>query len=492
MRDNKRFYILIFYFSLVLNIYFSFSGLDNTLMEYHNFRQSHTALGAYYINENGFSLDYKAPVLGAPWAIPLEFPIYQGFVAGLRSISGMSIEKSGRLVSLFFFYLSLFILYQILKLFIHDSKHRLIIISLVLICPVYLFYSRAVLIESSALFFSLGFLYFALRMLLKNSYKLFYIFSAAFLGSIAGLTKPTTIAIAFVPAFIYFIIDLVNRNKYGKAGIVKMTVLISIIFIVPIAAMYIWSDYAANVRALNPMASIIFSFKHQWEWLFGTFVQRAIIYPAIILFSTLIYFLSLKLKFRREIMIFFAAFASGPIVFSNLYSVHDYYYNANLIYLIIAAGLFIISMIQSGKAVQRKIAKYLLLPLTVVLFISFYLIVYFPVQNENHEDIKKISKIIQDNTSKEDIILIYGHDWNPSLPFYLKRKCLMERYYLDLSDSLMQKSIELTGKENIRAMIIKGYKLWDKKFISDRIRYFGLQNLPFFIDSLYGNLYIIQ
>lgn len=42
------------------------------------FRQTQTAMSALFIQrEHNFSLAYPTPVVGAPWSIPLEFPLYQ-------------------------------------------------------------------------------------------------------------------------------------------------------------------------------------------------------------------------------------------------------------------------------------------------------------------------------------------------------------------------------------------------------------------------------
>lgn len=63
------------------------------------FRQTQTALSIDWLLRGGPWLDYVTPVLGAPWSIPFEFPFYQWLAALLSSITGMSADNSGRLVS---------------------------------------------------------------------------------------------------------------------------------------------------------------------------------------------------------------------------------------------------------------------------------------------------------------------------------------------------------------------------------------------------------
>ena len=61
--------------------YFLWIGLDHPALDFYAFRQTQTALSAYWLWHDGFRLAYETPVLGAPWAIPYEFPLYQWLVA---------------------------------------------------------------------------------------------------------------------------------------------------------------------------------------------------------------------------------------------------------------------------------------------------------------------------------------------------------------------------------------------------------------------------
>lgn len=54
------------------------------------------------------------PVLGAPWSIPFEFPFYQWLAALLSSITGMSADNSGRLVSTVFHVGCIWLVYRTL------------------------------------------------------------------------------------------------------------------------------------------------------------------------------------------------------------------------------------------------------------------------------------------------------------------------------------------------------------------------------------------
>jgi hypothetical protein len=52
------------------------------LLDLHSFRQTQTAISAYYMVGNpSVFLDYITPVLGKPWRIPMEVPFYQWIFA---------------------------------------------------------------------------------------------------------------------------------------------------------------------------------------------------------------------------------------------------------------------------------------------------------------------------------------------------------------------------------------------------------------------------
>jgi hypothetical protein len=113
--------------------------------------------------EGGPSLAYETPVLGPPWSVPFEFPLYQWIVSSIVGVFGLPLDQTGRLVSVTFFYFTLLPSNQLLALRRVAPCNRLLILSLVLLSPFYLFWSRTFMIESIALFFSLCYLASALQ-----------------------------------------------------------------------------------------------------------------------------------------------------------------------------------------------------------------------------------------------------------------------------------------------------------------------------------------
>jgi hypothetical protein len=172
-------------------------GWNNTLCDQHGFRQTQTAITSFYTIKEGFKLNYITPILGKPWSIPMEFPLYQWIVSLFVLITQINLDQAGRLVTLLFFYLSLIPIYYLLGYFVSDKSHRLVFLSLLLASPFYVFWSRAFMIESLALFLSLCFLLLFVRNLTRPA-PLTYLAACA-AGALAAITKITSFSSLFFP-----------------------------------------------------------------------------------------------------------------------------------------------------------------------------------------------------------------------------------------------------------------------------------------------------
>ncbi len=71
-------------------------------------REVQTLLSAQFIQQdNDFSPAYPTPVLGRPWSIPVEFPLYQWTAVVLSNLTGHELAGTGRVLGLLCFYLAL-------------------------------------------------------------------------------------------------------------------------------------------------------------------------------------------------------------------------------------------------------------------------------------------------------------------------------------------------------------------------------------------------
>jgi hypothetical protein len=183
----------------------------------HEFRQAQTALISYYIDQqNNFSMLYETPVLGKPWvSLLLEVPFYEWSVVGLSRVTGWPHIMAARAISISCFYLMLPALWLLLARFKLSGPRRLFILALVLTCPVYVFYSRAFLMESMELMACAWFLLGFVRTMDERRWG--WLLLTIIAGTAAALIKSATLAVWLLPAAGYGV-WLLARDLVARRG----------------------------------------------------------------------------------------------------------------------------------------------------------------------------------------------------------------------------------------------------------------------------------
>jgi hypothetical protein len=177
-------------------------GWNNGNLPGNDFRQTQTAMTALFVQrEHNFALAYPTPVLGKPWSIPFEFPLYQWTVVVVSDATGMPLTQAGRAVSAGCFYLALPAAWLLLGRLGLGRSRRLVVLGMVVTCPLYVFYARAFLIETMALMFSLWFLHAFVTAVERRSWGWLVVANVAGVG--AGLVKVTTFMLYLMPAGIW-------------------------------------------------------------------------------------------------------------------------------------------------------------------------------------------------------------------------------------------------------------------------------------------------
>jgi Dolichyl-phosphate-mannose-protein mannosyltransferase len=503
----------IFMFCLVIHLYFSFVGWNNTILDRHEFRQTQTAISAFYMVKDGPKIDYETPVLGKPWAIPMEFPTYQFMVATLVRYLHAPLDQTGRFVSLLFFYLSLIPVYFILGRFVENRSYRLMMLSFILLNPIYLFWSRTFMIESTALFFSIMYLLFFIRTLEHPDRR--NILAVILLGSIAALTKTTTFAVFLFPCLIFWI--YYSLKGKGKDPIRKLTepfllARSSLVVGVPVLISMAWIHYSDALKSASPLAAGSITSKALSNWNYGTIAQKLSaevwrhIFDNSAIFNTLfangLVFLAIAIcllmnrKRWAETTVLFACFIFAPMIFTNLYFVHDYYFYANGLFFSLALGFAVVSVLESDNGRSGLIAGLLLFYILQSLAIAQYRERYLNVQQINNISLQNICLSIRQHTAADDVILIYGYDWSPPIPYYSGRKALMDPWNMPIDDPRFRSELKLLGGSKVGGMVICNKYAWSNmdraaqnRFINERADLFRFDREPVFDDSIY-KLYI--
>ena len=488
---QNKFIVFCLFIVICLNIYFSSVGFFNPLVDHYAFRQTQTAISAYYYLKEGFTLNYITPVLGAPWAIPFEFPTYQFIVAGFSYLTTIPLEATGRLISIVFFYLAVCYIYKILLLYFFDKILSLIPIIFLLVCPQYIYWSRTFMIESTALFFCVGHFYYLLKLKQELCFRTMVL--CLLFGVLGSLTKITTYIVVMVPAGLYVLGILISDIRSRNINIKYWLTLVSPVFI-SLATAISWTIYADHLKNLNPLAKGIFVSSNLTEWNFGTLLQRLNLenWNRIATWSVQygtgsLYVLMLlpfwgvltSKKDRLFIGLSMLGFLSGPLIFFNLYFIHYYYLYSNIFFIVIACGVVIIAVANNQElpAILRRIAIWCAMPLvTMIMFYSYYISNYYEAQNSN-VSLHPVFSCLHNHLNEKDIILIYDNDWSSVLPYYLGRKAIMNRDNIPLDHPRMASSLNLTGKDKIVAIIKNDF---NQAFANEVQSVFAVRFLPVF------------
>ncbi len=128
-------------------------------------------------------------------------------------------------------------------------------------------------------------------------------------------------------------------------------------------------------------------------------------------------------------LVFLAGFAAGPIVFTNLYFEHNYYWFANAVWLLLAVGAALSSIHERLRTLRPTLQW--AVPLLVLLgagagFASWNSIYWTAIKSfPKREEIESNwTAHIERHVPKDHALLILGNDWNPIALYYAGRKGL--------------------------------------------------------------------
>jgi 4-amino-4-deoxy-L-arabinose transferase-like glycosyltransferase len=456
-------------------------GLDSPALDHYNFRQTQTALSAYWLWHDGFSLVYNTPVVGAPWAIPFEFPLYQWMVAFLRLL-GVPIDVGGRLISFGFYVGTLYPLWILNKELGLRRLTWVVVAALFLASPFYIFWARSVMIESTALFFSV--LMLALVAKYFNDGSWWTLVLALIAGTLAVLTKSTTFpAYAFLAGLLVLTHAFKDYRQGGSRLDMRKLALVSAVLVAALAIGFVWVWFTDQVKAQNPIGLYLTSSaisRHNFGTLderisaklwFDVVLNRAlpqifgyglvVAGPAILagLFSR---------RYRLLVIAALAGFLVPFLVFSSLHIAHTYYQSANALLILIAAGLGIVAVVELGRPLLAGIMLALILAGQLVYFHSEYA----PVIRANRikKPIYAIARAARDYVPESESLLVLGQDWSSSIAYYAERKSLTIPNWLrpDLTDEILADPEKFLGGQKLGGIVYCTYK--DKGGKGERYR----------------------
>ncbi len=320
---------------LVAIVITRFPTLDQRLLEAHSFRQTQTAYQTLEFHRVGIDLLRPiVPVLGSPWSIPFEFPLFQALASVLMSW-GIGADAANRLMGLGFFVLTAGALWTLIRL-VADRYVAGIALVVFSVSPFAMLWSRASLIEYMATAAALGWVISAIRWRQTSDWR--WAVAGALLGAIAATVKVTT-AIPWVVPILLFSLPSEKSIWLGAKEWVqtRLRPAFLTIIVVPAVASLSWTLHSDAVkRASDTTAWLTSSALRTWN--LGTIEQRLNgdnlnvvldrVDELIIGRGWLIVAVIAAVAVRRHRAFWFGMLLV-PLVaigsFFNLYLVHDYY-----------------------------------------------------------------------------------------------------------------------------------------------------------------------
>lgn len=454
--------------------YWALGYLDQPLFDAHAFRQTQTAISAFWLLRDGWHWRYETPTVGFPWAIPFEFPLYQAVVAGLVKLSGMSLDAAGRLVSYLFtaaFAWPAFSIARTLKL---RGRVPWIFLALLWTAPLHVYWGRTFMIETAATFLALVMLSFFLAFKNSSRPQLTALGFVVF-GILAVLQKATTAG----PILLFLLLLSIWRvSPQYRSPLVALRAVIgpAILISVVLAAGLSWAHFADVVKMDNPFGAQLTSRALQL-WNFGSLAQRLDPQTWILLLwqravganlGGIIGLLVLigpmtNARFRCHYGKYWAGalilFLLPFLIFTNLHVVHDYYQVACIPFLLAAAALGLAFWVRSGSGgdffLFAVLSLLMLSNVTVFANTSRYVVVRtLDQQDKESARAFKVGRYLRDATPIGSAIAVFGQGYSSEIPYQSQRKAMVVPPWFSQYSALWENPHRFLGGLDLSALVV--------------------------------------
>ncbi len=490
-QSENRILISIFVVALLGHAWLTTRNWTVGFLVGHEFRQTQTALTSYYIDlQNNFSLFYETPLVGKPWvSILLEVPLYEWAVVGLSRATGWSHVVAARTVSLTCFYLMLPGLYLLMGHLKLAPARRLLVLALVLACPLYIFYSRAFLMDSMALMGCVWWLVGFVGMMQKRRWPWFLLATVA--GTAAALIKSATYAVWLLPGAAYGAWLLWRELRAGRWLQSLETVFWGVASVaVPLGALRWWILLTDPIKEAHVSAQIFTSGSlAQGNWgltdlaarvspkTWGILAERwseGIMAPWLIL-ALLVVGLLFVPQVRRPVFGLAGVFFLAQLLFPWAYAYQDYYFYTCALFLSAAFGWLFLG------ALDSRIPRWLCWGLLVVPFAA-HLWVYFGNYHKQQMAVSEggfsYTMALRDFLPKSSVIIVVGADWSAIIPYYSQHRALMVRNGLENDAAYLDRAFAGLADEDVAALVLAGGQLDNLAVVDRAATAFGLDRVP--------------
>lgn len=420
---------------LAIGLLIRLPHLDQPFTALSSFRQTETAYPALIYHEQGINLlNPQLPVLGRPWQVPFEFPLFQAMAAVVMNL-GVAADLALRESGLICFMATALAVWGLVR---HLSTRTAALIALLvfLVSPFSIWWSRSSMIEYMATAFSVAYVWAGMIWIDKRQKR--FAALAIVLGSLAMIVKVTSAVFWMVPLLLYW-----SRGPRPPLRVwLRERLNISLVlFVIPLIACVLWTHHADDIKASSPATSWLTS-EALFTWNFGTIAQRLsahawydIIHP----FDSLVTGLPLWafailcgiawLREKRTVWIGIILAAALPVlVFFNLYAVQEYYLAAVTPAVAAVLGYSLDGIIRYWRPAPMRVVTVLAILATLASAILAQRDFLAPIYTNDVADPVHVlpqAREIDAGTIAEDLIVFDGLTWSPAVPYYARRRGIM-------------------------------------------------------------------
>jgi 4-amino-4-deoxy-L-arabinose transferase-like glycosyltransferase len=418
-------------------VYFHIPSLNQKLLELHSFRQTQTAWTALIFHQQGIDLFHsKLPVLGPPWELPFEFPLFQAIASQVMNF--LPTDPAMRVTGLAFFVVTAIVTWRLVARLAGEVT-GLVCLIVFSTSGLALLWSRTSMIEYFVTAASVGGLYFLIRWHERATWRWYAL--AMFVGIIAMLVKPTT-AVLYLPAILVLGLTTWRAKDRVFHSMRRYWIEIGAVIAVPLAFGQAWTMWADSIKAAQQFTADQTS-AALWTWNYGTIAQRMdpgtwdligqrlhdLVFGGLpLVWTALAIFGCLWLpRYRAFALTWVLSAALGPLVFINLYWVHDYYLIA--LSPMAAAGIafgFRWLLVEWRFVVPAILAAALAVSWVVGIKDSQH---YWGIQfwqTGGGEDHAEAAAYIDARSQSTDLVVVTGREgWIPATLYYAQRWGLM-------------------------------------------------------------------
>uniref|UniRef100_I2Q7Q9 Glycosyltransferase RgtA/B/C/D-like domain-containing protein n=1 Tax=Desulfovibrio sp. U5L TaxID=596152 RepID=I2Q7Q9_9BACT len=456
---------VLFWIAATVSLVFLWQSRNAPILDMHGFRQTQTAISALWMCREGTIIPYQTPVFGHPWFIPYEFPLYQALAAGLACL-GLPLDLSGRVVSYACFVLLLLPVRLTIKAFRLPAYLFFLFGALYLSSPAYLFWGRAFLIETTALFCCVtGALLLILAAKGRHWLAVLGATACLTLGALVkGTTYPQCVAFGLAMAALVLHRDetLTWRKRLAFLSLLLAASL------VPVLATFLWVRFCDAIKQAGLMSAIHTSrgLKPWYTPNLHLFLENIRLFPERIFRELVgnvwVASLCLPLALVGGLRLFglnvllAGCFFLPMLLFTRVHVVHNYYQVANGVFLIAAVAVSLFALARTRLKLLVPVALTGCLAINYMFFHDhFYKIFHDTPTRADTRQVLDFASALSDASDTTGVVFVFGRDWSPEIPYYSGRKSVMFPYWLPrhILKAVLAEPAILTGPQPLQAIL---------------------------------------